>query len=143
VTSTPATSQPAGRKVHVNTGSFLYTGPKSFATGSLIFLSENMHPQQILTGSPLSSWDIGLQKFVNLVVKRWSLKSLKPKIVNAGLSFFLSGFYLSQFRQSQCRETCLLDSRIPICRNSNTLASIDFQHHFTSSGLWTSQYRES
>jgi hypothetical protein len=94
--------------------------------GSSISLSGNLHPQQTLMGSPLYTWEIGLRNFANPVVKRWSLESPKPETVNADLSFSLSGFSLSRFRRSRCRETCLLDSRIPICRNSDTLASFDF-----------------
>jgi hypothetical protein len=103
-----------------------FTTARRTLNGSSISLSGNLHPQQTLTGSPLYTWEIGLRNFANPVVKRWSLESPKPETVNADLSFFLSGFSLSRFRRSRCRETCLPDSRIPICRNSDTLASFDF-----------------
>jgi hypothetical protein len=95
--------------------------------GSSISLSGNLHPQQSLVGSPLYTWEIGLRDFAN----QWSSVGLSnprnPTTVNADLFLFLSGFSLSRFRHSRCRTTCLTDSRIPICRNSDTLASLTFQ----------------
>jgi hypothetical protein len=94
LTSTPATSQPVGRKVHINIGSFLYTGSKSFALALLFSF------RKICTHNK-SSWDplFALRRldFTLSRVRRLSVGLLNPrnpKTVNADLSFFLFGIFL-------------------------------------------------
>jgi hypothetical protein len=94
LTLTPATSQPAGRKVHVNTGSFLYTVPKSFALALLFSF------RKICTHNK-SSWDpvfaLRRSNFMLSRVRRSSVGLLNPqnlKTINADLSSFLFRIFL-------------------------------------------------
>jgi hypothetical protein len=138
--STPSTRRSKGPRQHR-----IFLPPLSQRTlnGSSISLSGNLHPQQL-------SWDplftLGRSDFAPSRIQWSSVGLLNPQnpiAVNAELSFFLSGFSLSQFWRFRCRGTCLSDSRIPIFRNSDTCASLTFQRYFTSSTFHSSQYHES
>jgi hypothetical protein len=92
--STPATSQPAGRKVHVNTGSFPYTGPKSFAL-ALLFSFRKIYTHNKSLWDPLFA--LRRSDFTLSRVRRSSVGLLNPrnpKTVNADLSSFLFGIFL-------------------------------------------------
>jgi hypothetical protein len=138
----PFPTQPIGWKAMSTHRIFPLSTALRTSKGSSISLSRNLHPHK-------SSWDppslqSGDQTSRLCEVNGLAFGSRIPETrqpVNADL--FLLGFSLSQFRHSRCRTTCFTDPRIPICRNSDTRASLTFQHPVTSSSFRTSLYRES
>jgi hypothetical protein len=127
--------QPAGRKVHVHRIFSLTLARRAFGNGSSISLSGNLHPQLTSRNSPLyfGRSDFALSRI------RWSsalsLNLRKPEnSQRLTFSLSLSDFSLSRFRRSRCQATCSRDSRNPIYRNSDALASFDLSTAFHSVG---------
>jgi hypothetical protein len=123
----PPTSQPAGRKVGRSIAHRIFLFHTARRT-----LKALLFPYREICTHNKSLWDplftLGRSDFATSR-GQWSSVGLSnprnPTTVNADL--FLSGFSLSRFRHSRCRTTCFPDSRFPICRNSDTRASLTFQ----------------
>jgi hypothetical protein len=103
-----------------------YTGPKSSRKWLLYFPFGKSAPTINFKKFPLILREIRLRTFTNLVVKYLVSQSPRPE-KNQHLTLFLasSDFCLSRFRGLRCQATRPLDSRNPIYRNSNALASFD------------------
>jgi hypothetical protein len=101
-----------------------YTSPKSSWKWLLYFTFGKYAHAINLEKFPLILREIGLRTFVNLVVKHLVSQSMKFKN-NQHLILFLSisPFSLSQFWGLRCQATCPLNSRNPIYRNSDAIAS--------------------